>query len=379
MKTRTPHPESETSFVFGVADLQELLAPRSGPFVSIYFPSHRRKTEARSDSIVYRNLCREVEKILASDGDSVATRDITARLRALDEPGFWERGSEGVAVFAAPDFFRAYRLPMVCPQLEVVGGSFHTKPLIRYLNGGLSYRVLCISPAEVRLFDAWGETLQELPLGTVPSRLEDVLDRERPVRARGDLEPNEDLASADNERFHRELARALSKHPALRDGRTPIVLVAAMPHQQLFRRVANLPALVETGVPHDASKLSREALAAQAREVMLPELERRVEKACEDFLHAKSKSLGSHRLVEVAKAAAQGRVRQLCVESGCRYWGLLDRQTGSILPGDEHKNAYDVDIYDELAELVVGQGGEVLVLPKEQMPVKSGIAAIFRY
>ncbi len=64
------------SFVFRIEDLQGLLAPRQGPCVSIYFPSHRRKTEARSDSILYRNLCREVEKILQQEAKTLLATQV---------------------------------------------------------------------------------------------------------------------------------------------------------------------------------------------------------------------------------------------------------------------------------------------------------------
>jgi hypothetical protein len=34
---------------------------------------------------------------------------------------------------------------------------------------------------------------------------------------------------------------------------------------------------------------------------------------------------------------------------------------------------------DDLAELVLGKGGEVVVVPRERMPIDSGLAAIYRF
>jgi hypothetical protein len=34
---------------------------------------------------------------------------------------------------------------------------------------------------------------------------------------------------------------------------------------------------------------------------------------------------------------------------------------------------------DDLAELVLTKGGEVIVVPTEQMPTNSGLAAIYRF
>jgi len=58
---------------------------------------------------------------------------------------------------------------------------------------------------------------------------------------------------------------------------------------------------------------------------------------------------------------------------------MLDRSSGDIVPGEEHKNAYDVDLYDELAELTIGHGGDALVLKSGEMPTQTGIAAVYRY
>ena len=98
-------------------------------------------------------------------------------------------------------------------------------------------------------------------------------------------------------------------------------------------------------------------------------------------IHAavQSENQGSERLRDVAKAVAGGRVKQLMVESGRRIWGMLDESTGELVPGEPEKNAYDTDILDELAELALSRGADVFVLPEEQMPSKSGVAATFRF
>jgi hypothetical protein len=37
------------------------------------------------------------------------------------------------------------------------------------------------------------------------------------------------------------------------------------------------------------------------------------------------------------------------------------------------------DVLDDLAALVMQQGGELIVVPAERMPTGTGIAALFRY
>ncbi len=43
-------------------------------------------------------------------------------------------------------------------------------------------------------------------------------------------------------------------------------------------------------------------------------------------------------------------------------------------------NDTDVDdVLDDLAEVVLGAGGEVVVVPTDRMPTPTGLAAIYRY
>ncbi|MBC3898775.1 hypothetical protein GH811_03995 [Acetobacterium malicum] len=37
------------------------------------------------------------------------------------------------------------------------------------------------------------------------------------------------------------------------------------------------------------------------------------------------------------------------------------------------------DVYDDMAEVVLSRGGEVLILDNEDMPTESDIAAVYRY
>lgn len=389
MKRNSAGTAVETAYVFTVADLKRLLERREGPCVSIYFPAHRSKREARPDSILYRNLCREVEKILARDASGEVTRQILTSLRALDEPEFWERGSQGVAVFASPGFFACYRLPLELPSLDVVGVSFHTKPLLGYLQEGISYYVLALSLHRVALYDGWRESLHEVPLNGVPGSIEEALGIETLPGFRGPHERREaDLhhvqgAGGDDfkvevEKYFRGVARGL-RRMGLKESRKPVILAAQRHHQSLFRKVAQIPSLLDEGILTDAAKLDSETICSEARRILRPEFERQVSEAKEEYGLSASRGQGSERLEEVAKAVAEGRAKRLFVESKRRIWGLVDPVTGEILPGDARKNAYDVDLLDELAEMTLARGGEVLVLSAEEMPTSTGLAATFRF
>jgi hypothetical protein len=328
-----------------------------------------------------------VDRILTRDLPGPATREIRERLERIDCEEFWDQGtaSDGLAVFAASGFFAAFRLPGKFPELQVVGGTFHTKPLIRFLqSNSASYHLLALNADHAVLYEGFGDALREVPLRGVPATLEDLLKTEdgapksrRDRRSIGQGNAREE-AKLDAERFFRALARDLWKNHLLAVGK-PLILAAPGHHQPLFRKVAQIPTLLEKGIVADPSKMSLEDLKIEARRVLEPEIGRRIAAAREEFGLARSRGHGSDSLQAIAPAVTEGRVRLLFVESGRRIWGLLDRATGDILPGDPARNAYDVDLLDEVAEVTISRGGEVYVLPKDEMPTVNGIAAIFRF
>ena len=60
----------------------------------------------------------------------------------LQDEWFWGRQSEGLAVFAAEDFFARYRLPVEFDQRLVVADHFHLVPLLPLLRRAIAERRL---------------------------------------------------------------------------------------------------------------------------------------------------------------------------------------------------------------------------------------------
>jgi hypothetical protein len=337
----------------------------------------------RPDAILYRNLRRDVERILARDVPGATAREISSKLDSLDREDFWDngRGSDGLAVFAAPGWLMTYRLPGHFPELQVVGATFHTKPLIRFLqSSSLSYYVLSLNVHRVVLHEGFGDSIREVPIRVPPAPGEEEGAPQRGHRERQNIRrpDTREEAKLDIEKFFRAVARDLWKNH-LRGTTKPLILAAPAQHQPVFRKVAQIQTLIDAGIVADPSKMSPDDLRAEARRVLEPEIQKRVARARDEFGLALSRGQGSDDLRAVASSVAAGRVRLLFVESGRRIWGMLNPETGEILPGDPSRNAYDVDLLDEMAEITLSRGGEVYVLRGEDMPSPRGIGAIFRF
>ena len=78
------------------------------------------------------------------------------------------------------------------------------------------------------------------------------------------------------------------------------------------------------------------------------------------------------------QAAAAGRVATLLIEADRQIAGRLDGATGRVECAEPSDPEVD-DLLDDLGELVEKMGGQVLVVPAEQMPARTGLAATYRY
>lgn len=81
--------------------------------------------------------------------------------------------------------------------------------------------------------------------------------------------------------------------------------------------------------------------------------------------------------MQVAEAAVDGRVAILLIEAERQISGLLGSATGRVQLDDLARPRVD-DQMDDLGELVLKRGGEVVVVPAEHIPTRKGISAIYR-
>jgi hypothetical protein len=66
------------------------------------------------------------------------------------------------------------------------------------------------------------------------------------------------------------------------------------------------------------------------------------------------------------------------IEADRHIPGRIDYASGRIEPGDLAHPEVD-DMLDDLGELVLKKGGQIVIVPAERMSTRTGIAAIYRF
>ncbi|MDP2270438.1 MAG: hypothetical protein Q8K32_06860 [Archangium sp.] len=365
------------------------------PCLCLYQTTHRRHPENQQDPIRFRNLLKELKASLRQKYPAADTGPLLEPFEALAaDAEFWNHTLDGLAVLGGRGVFRALRLPQPVGDLVVVADSFHVKPLRRFLQSVDRYQVLGLSLDKVRLFEGNRHALDELELvGGVPRTIADALGREltephQTVSSHGGVGGastpmhhghggKADEADLDARRFFRAVDRAVLEHYSKPSG-LPLILAALPEHHHLFREVSQNPHLIDEGIRSSPGSLSADQLRALAWQAVEPRYQARLAALCEEFDHARSTSVGSDNLAQVAEASSSGRVETLLIEADRQIAGRLEGATGRVELANLNDPHID-DLLDDLGELVAQKGGTVLVIPSEQMPSRTGLAAIYRH
>jgi len=366
------------------------------PCLSLYQPTHRHHPDNQKDPIRFGNLVKALEESLLQQLPKEEIRPLLEPFLALaDDRDFWNHTLDGLAVLGAKGIFRVYKLQRPVAALAVVADSFHTKPLMRILQSVDHYHVLGLNRQQIALFEGNRDALDEIPLHQdVPRRLTDALGEELTdphvtVASYGGVggskEPmhhghggKEAEVDIDAERFFRAVDRGILEHHS-QPSRLPLILAALPEHHHLFHEVSHNPFLMPESIDiHPDALSSSDELRQRAWQIMEPRYLSRLAALVEEFGSARSKGLGDDDLAEVTRAAVGGRVATLLIDASREVPGRINAATGDIAFGDLAHPEVD-DVLDDLGTLALKMGGQVVIVPTERMPTRTGIAAIYRY
>lgn len=373
---------------------EAILAPREPPCLSLYQPTHRSHPDKAQDPIRYRNLLKELTESLRRQYTEREVAGLLEPLNALaGDVQFWNHTLDGLAVLAAPGFFRAYKLQRPVPERAVVADSFHTKPLVRIMQSADRFQVLGLNRHEARLFEGNRDRIDEIELAPeVPRTLEDALERDfgrdRDIRTYGPVregamgrhgksDVKQDAIRADTEQFFRIIDRGVFEHHSRPTG-LPLLLASLPEHEHLFREVSKNPHLLDETIEIFPGDLTLDELRERVWEKVLPHYLARQAALIDRFNAARARGHATADLADAARAVVEGRIAVLLLDAGRQLPGRMDGSSGEIVlgkPGEPHMD----DLLDDLGERVLATGGEVVVVPSERMSTESGLAAIYRY
>ncbi len=376
--------------------LLEFLEERDAPCISLYMPTARTHPDNLQNPVRFKNLVKKLETSLLLKYSKDETQAYLDQLTGLvSESDFWNYTTEGIAMFSGPGLTKFVDLAQPVEEMAIVADSFHTKPLMKYLQSTDRFQVLALNQHEIKLYEGnrhWLTQIQfedEIPETITEALGEELTDGHLTVASYGGAGAKstnmfhghgskKDETEIDAERYFRAVSNSIAEHYS-KPGGLPLILAALPEHHNLFHKVSKNPMLLKEGIRINPDSISEKKLAELAWEVMEPEYVAKQEELANRFHQAKADKAGSDDIKEVAVAIVEGRVDTLLVEAD----RIIAKRITNLVTGNTQKkdlnNPKVDDLLDDMSELVLKMGGDVFVLPPERMPSETGVAAIYRY
>jgi hypothetical protein len=382
-------------------ELKTLLSREDAPGVSIYVPLETIPQKWEENRLRFREAASKAKKLLeeAESGDEETVSELEDRLDAIvADEAMWQRlRTRGLAVFLTPgDFQKMYTLPAAFEPTTVVGQTLHTLPLIEYMRSPERYYLLGISQKEIALWEGTRDAIRHVEVPEMPSSLEDFYGEyessdtlgfhstgasgTKPAfhgqRGSGDLEEEADLLP----KLYRATDEALRNF--LGQSRAPVILAGTERNRSMYREHSGLAHLTDETLTGHVFDSNTSELQDKARPIVESFYEQRIDEILDRWGGAIAEGKSEEDLATIAKVAVQGRIGTLLTEAGRHVWGKMDREFGDIeileTTGDDDPSAETIDLIDEIAEVVLAFGGDVVAVRPDRMPSSTGAAAILR-
>ena len=383
--------------ILTLVQLKELAQQTASPSISIFLPTHRAGKGVQQDPIRFKNLLRDAEKQLLSNG--IGPREVSELLNParvlLNNIYFWEHQYEGLAVFISLDDFHSYRLPFPVEELVIIAKSYYVKPVLPLFTNNGHYYILAISQNAVRLFEGTRRSVGQidLPQGT-PESLEEALkldesQKQLQIHAGSSQGGNRDGMFHGQGQGEEEQKVFIDQYLNLvdtqlkdvfREQQAPLILAGVDYLLSMYRNVSEYAHIMEEGITGNPEHLRPEELQEQAWPIVETYFRRETEKTTEQFLQLEGTDKATDNIEEIVTAAFYGRLDKLILSVDAQVWGTFNPDNGKVIRDSEGQGKQDkLALLDFAAMKTLQNGGFVYALSQEEMPTDSPAAAVFRY
>ena len=367
------------------ADYKALAKVHEGPCISFYMDRSPQAGRAQNDLNRRKDQLRNAK---ASFQGTSMTVDQAERLLESN----WHlapAGNEGAAIFLSRDFAGCCRMKAPVVERLVIGSEFFVRPLLPLVPANDRFFVLALSQKHVRLFEGSRRGMEERHMQETPANLHEDLAglsferryemhtaASRASNQKGAIFHGPSISNKDRLiHFFRDVDRGVAS--ILKDQQGPLIVAAVEYLFPIYEEANTYPHLLKDAIAGNPDTLSPEALHAASWKIFEKHLSAEAGRALDVYKAHTNTPLTSSNLRKVIAAAAGGTVRFLFVPATGEQWGLFEPpETVHI---HETKEAGDDELLNLAAILTLRHGGEVHVVPTDELRPGAEVAAVFRF
>jgi len=280
------------------------------------------------------------------------------------------------------------------PPQHTVTDGFTLRSILPAIQQPHDFYLLALSQSRTRLLHCTAAKSEEVPFATgTPTSLGDSRNTDKPdhmLDNRSSAGPNvgnmkgvmsgsgtelEDKPEYIQTFFH-EIDKAV--HAVIKDSGLPLILVGVESELAIYRKVNTYPLLGETAVLGSPEGYKGGEMHARGLRALSTYVPPALQKTLDDLDKLIGTGHASVHVADIVKAAHEGRVSHLFLQSGAEYLGKYDETRGKTshhsTNGEERH-----DLIEDAVRQTVRHGGQITLLTGRQMPKGVPVCAVFRY
>lgn len=368
--------------------LQQFLADtKQDPYVSLYmsWPEH---TPVEKLRIRFKNMLKHVKTVMAETYSDTDFAPYAAELEPYEQdPMFWQ-DSEANGIGMLTNGAQTYVTPMyeAVDEVAMVTEVPQILPLMLDEATATDFDILALNADSIQLYHNHGHQVRSVSLpDDAPQTLKGTLGTEirggelnsvsqggGHVTYHGHNEKSAEKAS-DQRRFYQAVDQYLLTNYS-NPKKMPLVLMGLAENVAVFREISKnhhlLPKLAVVKSPATLDFVELDDLLEPVRATLR---DRRRQHFANVIENARGNGSYTDELATIVSAALRGQIAILFVQAGARIHARLE---GDQIERDS-KAAQHANLLNTLADIVLGHGGQVELLPEAHLSAKVG--ATMRY
>lgn len=377
-------------------EFKKLAGHKSKVCVSVFIPTQRAGKEVLEEKNK-KHLNSEwiqIRKELKENGvDEQVINGIGKPIENLIENrDFWRHQSDGLAIFASPDFFEKYTLPVNFEAYHYISEEFYVKPLVPAITGDGKFNILALQLGEVSFYEATRFSITPVEIDDLtPSRLEDRVGydfKEKSLQFHTQGEGGEKTQfhghggserdeKEEIKQFFRAVDQGLKNY--LNREKLPLVVCCQDHLFPIYQEASTYNRLIDkvvAGNPNDTDILGIHQKALTVAEPYLNEVR---DEKIEKYRELSNTENTTSAISDIIPAVYQGKVDTLFIENRAELWGDYKEDNMKVEFAENHENG-NISLLNLAAKKTVEMGGKVFLVEHEFMPEKeSKMNALFRF
>ncbi|TVR18404.1 MAG: hypothetical protein EA391_02370 [Balneolaceae bacterium] len=369
--------------------IHELIEKNSDVSVTITLPTHRKGEESKQDPIRFKNLLtKATEKITDINPENGFADNLLNEAKLLlEKPLFWSHVDRGLAIYISEDRFDVYKLPYEVEEQVFVNNHFMITPLLPMTSMDGAFSVLAVSRQKIRLLLCTRNEVEDITPANIPLSVEDYLeiDPEKQLQfhsgSRGQRAvyfghgANEEDKLIILESFYREIEKEITK--VLKQNNYPLVLTGLNENIGVYRKVNSYNRTLDEIVKRNPDELKDKELKDRGWELIQTYFLGDMYKSLKNLKKLTNDKV-SNNLGEIVEATVMGKAQTIFISKGEKKWGFYDEENHTVQYSN-NPNGNDVELLNWLSITAFKTGSKVYMLPKEEMPIRSTVAAEYRF